>query len=70
MNNMEAEFTIENLIRAKGFTDAAVTFHGGSVSVVVDCDTLTEEQVAQLLDIVRSETGEPAENVKVIPGAQ
>ncbi len=70
VNNMEAEFTIENLIRAKGFADAAVTFHGGSVSVVVDCDTLTEEQVAQILDIVRSETGEPAENVKVIPGAQ
>ncbi len=70
VNNMEAEFTIESLIRAKGFADAAVTFHGGSVNVIVDCETLSEEQAAQILDIVRSETGEPAENVKVIPGAQ
>ena len=70
VNNMEKEFTIESLIRAKGFRDAAVTFHGGSVNVVVDCETLTDEQVAQILDIVQRETGESAENVKVIPGAQ
>ncbi|MBE5785708.1 MAG: SpoIIIAH-like family protein [Clostridiales bacterium] len=69
VNNMEAEFTIENLIRAKGFTDAAVTFHSGTVNVIVDAETLTEEQAAQILDIVLRETGENAENVKVIPGA-
>ena len=70
VNNMETEFTIESLIRAKGFADAAVTFHGGSVNVIVDCETLSDEQVAQILDIVQRETGESAENVKVIPGAQ
>ncbi len=69
INNMEAEFTVENLIRAKGFRDAAVTFHSGTVNVVVDAEVLSEEQVAQILDIVLRETGETAENVKVIPGA-
>lgn len=64
---MEKEFSIENLIRAKGFADAAVTFHPGAVSVVVDCAELSAEQVAQVLEIVRSETGESAENIKVIP---
>ena len=40
------------------------------MNVVVDCEMLTDEQVAQILDIVQRETGESAENVKVIPGAQ
>lgn len=62
---MEMEFTIESLIKAKGFNDVAVTVHKGSVNVIVDADSLSAEQVAQILDIVRSETGEPASNVKV-----
>ncbi len=64
---MEKELTIENLIKAKGFADAAVTFHYGSVNVVVDCTELTNEQVAQILDIVTRETGEPAANIKISP---
>lgn len=64
---MEKEFAIENLIRAKGFADAAVTFHQGAVSVVVASAELTAEQAAQILEIVQSETKESAENIKVIP---
>lgn len=67
VNQMEKEFAIENLVRAKGFADAAVTCHPGAVSVVVDCAELTAEQAAQILEIVQSETGEKAENIKVIP---
>ena len=70
VTNMEHEFAIENLIRAKGFADAAVTLHGGVVNVVVDCAELTGEQVAQILDIVTAQTGERAENVKIMPGGQ
>lgn len=66
VSNMEAEFTIESLLKAKGFADAAVTFHKGSVNVVVDCEELTQEKVAQVLDIVRRETGESADNIRVI----
>ncbi len=62
---MEKEFTIESLLKAKGFTDAAVTFHYGSVNVIVDTATLTNEDVAQILDIVKRETGEEAQNIKV-----
>ncbi|OQA72401.1 MAG: SpoIIIAH-like protein [Firmicutes bacterium ADurb.Bin248] len=67
VSQMEKEFAIENLIRAKGFSDAAVTFHQGAVSVVVDAKELTSEQAAQILEIVQSETGESAANIKVIP---
>lgn len=64
---MEKEQTIEDLLKAKGFNDSAVTFHYGSVNVIIDCDEITTEQIAQILDIVRRETGEPAGNIKVSP---
>ncbi|MDD6044369.1 MAG: SpoIIIAH-like family protein [Clostridia bacterium] len=67
VENMEKEFTIESMIKAKGFEDAAVTFHSGTVNVVVKGE-LNDEQVAQILDIVQDETGEPAKNIKVMAG--
>ena len=69
VENMEKEFAIETQIRAKGFSDAAVTFHPGAVSVVVDCAELTGEEAAQILDIVMRETGERAENIKIVANA-
>ena len=65
VDNMEKEMTVENLLKAKGFRDAAVSLHTGAVNVIIDADELTDEQVAQVLDIVIRETGETAENVKV-----
>jgi len=65
VKHMEAEFTVESLLKAKGFTDAAVTFHTGAVNIVVKGESLTEQQAAQILDIVCRETGEDAENVKI-----
>lgn len=65
VSGMEKEFTVEKLLKAKGFTDAAVTFHAGSVNVVIDTPSLSEEQVAQILEIVVRETGESAENIKI-----
>ena len=68
VQNMESEFTIESMITAKGFKDAAVTFHNGSINVVVGKENLGEAEVAQILDIVRRETGERAENIKITTG--
>lgn len=62
---MEIELTVESLIRAKGFNEVAVSMHEGSVNVIVGANALTDEQVAQILDIVLTETSETAENVKV-----
>ena len=62
---MESELNTENLIRAKGFEEVIVSMHNGSVNVIVDADALTDEQVAQILDIVLRQTGETAENIKV-----
>lgn len=68
VENMEKEFTIESMIKAKGFEDAAVTFHSGTVNVVVKSDELEDSSVAQILDIVQAHTGEPAKNIKVMAG--
>ena len=65
---MEKEFAIESMIKAKGFEDAAVTFHSGTVNVVVKSDELEDSRVAQILDIVQAQTGEPAKNIKVMAG--
>ena len=62
---MEKEFTVESMITAKGFKDAAVTFHNDSINVVVDAPTLSSAEVAQILDIVKRETGATAEKVKI-----
>ena len=66
VENMEKEFAIESMIKAKGFEDAAVTFHSGTVNVVVKSDELEDSRVAQILDIVQAQTGEPAKNIKVM----
>lgn len=64
---MEQEMLIEGMIKAKGFEDAVVTIHNGSVNVVVKQAEITSAQAAQILDIVSRETGESADNIKIIP---
>lgn len=62
---MEAELNSENLIKAKGFEEVIVSMHNGAVNVIVGGESLSDEQVAQILDIVLRATGETAQNVKV-----
>ena len=63
--NMETEHTVEGLIKARGFDDVIVSLHSGSVNVIIGAGALTDEEVAQILDIVLRATGEKAENVRV-----
>lgn len=67
--SMETELTVEGLIKAKGFSDVVVSLHSGSVNVIVGASTLSDEEVAQILDIVLRQTGEKAENVRVSTSA-
>ena len=69
VSKMEKEFTIESRIRGKGFLDAAATYQGDTVSVVIDGESLTDEEVARILDIVMSETGLPASSVSISLGS-
>ena len=65
--DMETETVLEGLIKAKGFDDAVVTLYTNSINVVVKKQQLTTEEVARILDVVKTETGQKAENIKIIP---
>ncbi len=68
--NMEKELNIEGLLKAKGFDDSIVIFNQDYVSVIVGKNELAPEEVAQILDIVKRESGKTAENIKIIPTSQ
>ncbi len=65
--NMEKEMAIETLIKSKGFSDVVAIIHQSNVSVIVDKPELEPEEVAQILEIVRAQSGERAENIRIIP---
>ena len=63
-----AEANIESLIRAKGYEDAVVMLGGGSANIVVAPPDggLQAEDVAVIRDIVLSETGMTAGQIKIV----
>ncbi len=66
VQQMESELKIEGLVMAAGFEDAIVTVQQGSVNVVIKADQISKEDAAKVLEIVRQETKESAQNIKVI----
>lgn len=66
-NNMEKELLIEGLIKAKGFEDTIVVMSQNSVNVIVGRAELKPEEVAQILDIVKRESGKSTDSIKIIP---
>lgn len=63
----ETERTLEGLIKGLGFADAIVTSTTQNINVIVKCTEMTGTQANQILDIIVSETGALATNVRVIP---
>lgn len=59
------ESKIENLIKAKGFTQCVVYLDDESANVVVESEGLTPEQAAQIKNIVLSERAVPQENISI-----
>ena len=57
----------ENLLEAKGFSEAVVTILSDSVDVVVNADDLTESQIAQIEDIVKRKTECSADKIVISP---
>lgn len=64
---MEKELTSEGLISTKLGLNAVVTVKEGAVNVVVDKEELTSEEVAQIAEILKTETGESAGAIKIMP---
>ena len=65
--NSERENAAEMMLEAKGFTNSIVSIVDGKADVVVDADTITEEQVAQVVDVVNRKTGISNDKIVVTP---
>ena len=66
ISSMEQETNLESLIRAKGFSQVMASAKPGNITIVVGPGALTDAQAIQILDIATRETGEKAENIKII----
>lgn len=66
ISSMEVIMRIENLITAKGFSDVAVATSKGILTVMVETDGLTSQEVAQITDIVVNNSDYSYDNIKII----
>lgn len=64
--NIEREMKLENLIRAKGYKDAAVFLQDKTVTAIVQARSLTEKEIAEIAAIVARGTGVDEQNVFVM----
>lgn len=55
--NMELETEAETVLMAKGFSDVMVTINDTSVDVLIGRESITEEEKAQIEDVVVRKTG-------------
>ncbi|MBR4949924.1 MAG: SpoIIIAH-like family protein [Clostridia bacterium] len=65
-NTVEKEGKIENLLKAKGFSECVALCSSDGVSVMVASDGLEPKEVSQIKDIVLSETNVSSSNIKII----
>lgn len=65
--NMETEQRLESLIKSLGYDDCIVTVGSENINVIVKSDAMTESEVAQVLEVVITETGKTASNIRIKP---
>lgn len=56
----------ENLISTKGFNNSLVLANAESINVVVEADELTQEQIAQIQNIITREMNTEIENIHIM----
>ena len=55
----------ENLIKTKGFEDVVIFVNGGSISIIVEDEQLSSEEVAQIQNIISREMNAEVENIHI-----
>lgn len=66
----EKEQAAELLLEAKGFSDAVVNIVGEEVDVVINAESVTDRQIAQIEDIVMRKTGAGADKIVITAAIQ
>jgi len=64
---IEKESAAEDMIKAKGFAEVYVRIDDNTVDVVIAGTDLTEQQLAQIQDIVTRKTGYSADKIRISP---
>jgi len=64
---IERETAAEVLIEAKGFSEVYVRIGDASVDVVVDTPQLTDQEIAQIEDVIRRKTGFTLDQIFISP---
>lgn len=67
MRRLETEQTVSGILRARGFSDAVAAASGGHVTVMVRAAQAGESDIPRIMELVVSETGLNAGNIKIIP---
>jgi stage III sporulation protein AH len=62
---IEKESAAETMIESKGFGNAFVRIDENTVDVVVSKQTLTDQEIAQIMDIVKRKTGVSADKIRI-----
>ncbi|MDQ0286549.1 stage III sporulation protein AH [Desulfofundulus luciae] len=65
--SMAREVEVENLIRAKGFKDAAVCLDDRGATVVVQAARISPEEATRIAELVSRGAGVPEQDVVIIP---
>ena len=65
----QLESAAELMLEAKGFTDSVVSIEKGSADVIVNAGELTQQQLAQITDIVTRKTKISSDNIVITPVA-
>lgn len=65
----QMESAAELMLEAKGFTDSVVSIEKGSADVIVNAGELTQQQLAQITDIVTQKTNISADHIVITPVA-
>jgi len=64
---IERETAAEALIESKGFSEVYVRISDSSVDVIVSKETLTEPEIAQIMDIIKRKTGMNETQIHISP---
>ncbi len=64
---IEKETAAESVIKEKGLGDAYVRIDDKTVDVIVNKENLTEQEIAQIQDIVTRKTGMEASQIRISP---
>ena len=64
---MSLQTKLEGLIAAKGFSEVVVSASENNVSVIVESAELTNNEVAQIVEVVQTNSDYGIENIKIIP---